>query len=200
MNFFNKILRRFRNDRADGVLVMFFIAVPLFTLLLGFGININTAIDAKTEYTAMAQTSTDTAVKSLSSNGSLGTDSVTKFVQQYRTQYQNSSGAVRIGNNCTSGEVDGETRQFPYAKIQLDTTTRSPGDPTTSAAVYTAEGMSQAPVNIKQLDPKVKYRVITVTVYTASSNLLDIFGIPSCQSHQSVASSVAFGSNSDLND
>ena len=178
------------NDKADGTIVLFLFSVPLFILVLGLAINTNSAIQNKNEYNSMAQTSAETGVKSINTNGSLGQASVNAFVSEHRAQMQfNQAINTEI---CQKMNVNGTMRNMPYYEIKLDTA-RGGGAP---SGTWIVEGQGEVPT--LSVDPNVKYRVISANVYTSSQNLFGDFGLPPCQLHKSSVSAIAFGTNADL--
>lgn len=188
----NKIWKSLKSDRADGVLIMFIIAIPLFVLLLGFAINVNSSIQAKNEYNAMAQTAAQTSIKTINANGSLGNGSVETFISEYRKQY--TDGHLPVSDECKTMKVDGVSRTLPYYVVTLETGRGLNGVNSTQS--WTVEGTGTVPT--KTLTANTKYRVLSAKVYTSSTNIFGVFGLPACQLHASSISAIAFGSQSDL--
>lgn len=185
-----RLLKPFGSDRADGVLSMFIICIPLFTLLLGFSINVNTSVHAKTEYDTMAQLSAETAIKAVGANGKLGKNSVNKFIGEYMRQYNETKLETKGSGACSTGKVNGVERKLPYMEIRLDGG-RGAGVGTT---VYTVENGEA--VNVPNLSGD--YKTLSATVYANSTNFFGVFGLPSCQLHKSTVSAISYGSKFDL--
>ena len=186
----NKVWKYSKNDRADGVLIMFIIAIPLFVLLLGFAININNSIQAKNEYNSMAQTSAQTSIKTINVNGGLGNGSIESFITEHRKQYMDGQ---PVSDQCKTMEIDGVSRTLPYYVVTLETGRGLNGVNSTQS--WVVEGTGTVPT--KTLT-NTKYSVLSAKVYTASTNIFGVFGLPSCQLHASSVSAIAFGDKSDL--
>lgn len=189
----DKKLKKFYKDKADSVMVLFIIAVPMLILVMGMAININNAIYSKNELDAIAQTSAQTSIKAINSRGVLGNAAVQKFVNEHRIQYAETP--LHKSNQCETMEVNGEKRTLPYYEIWLETGRGQTGSSEPSS-VWRVQGTDAV-----QYDPYLEsepYRVLSANVYTASSNPFGIFGLSPCQLHTSRVSAIAFGSRSDI--
>lgn len=185
---------RLKSDRGDGTLIMFIVSVPLFVILLGFCINTNNSVTAKTEFDTMAQTSAETSIKTLKADGTLGQKSVEKFIDEYRSQFKNSHGIVS-SEQCSTAEVDGKKVKLPYYKVVLDSG-RGKGVKHASST-WVVEGNGSVDDKTSALRGK-KFKTLTAEVYTATPNIFSSFGVPSCQVHKSSVSAIAFGSRKDV--
>lgn len=188
-NFLNKI----SSDRADSVLIIFLVSVPLLILVMGFVVDLNKNVNTKIAYNSMAQTSAETAVKAITPSGSLDRNSVVALVDEYRIQ----SGVYK-SETCSTMEVDGVEREMPYMVINLQ---KERGEGEDGVNPRTSNWVIEGPsgrVESKNISGQTKYRAISATVYDSSTNSFGTFGLPECQLHRSEVSAIAFGSNEDL--
>lgn len=199
------MLKKLKSDRGDA-LVVFLCALPFILLAMGFVINLSLAASAATDRRDIAQKSVETAVKKINSNGSLGNDAVQAFVTQYRIQ----SGDSKIANKstgetgayntktCATGEVNGVKKKMPYMVVKLGTARGTKN--VQSSVSWVIEGKSSAATDKIKQQPvgSAKYRVISATVYSTSTNLWGGVGLADCQVHKTEVSAIAFGSNEDL--
>lgn len=198
----NYLYKKSKDDKAD-TLVMFVMALPLIMILMGFSININQSINTGIEYKAIAQTSVETAVKKVNSQGSLTNDSVQTFLNEYRIQSGDStiaSGATSeskafSSDVCSTAEVEGVERQMPYIIVTLGTERGVSKAQTKDSWVM--EGRTDNKVEEHPLGNN-KYKVISATVYDTSTSLWGAVGLSDCQLHKSEVSAISFGSNTDL--
>lgn len=192
-------LKRFHSDKADSALIVFLLSIPLVLIVMGYVSDLNKNVNARTAFTTAAQESAQSAVRTLDSSGSLNINSVNAFVTQYRyhsnpsTMHTNEIGNYK-SENCDTVEVNGRTYAAPYMVIKLDTerTASTKGE----SKVITVSGLSEPPSSFNF--GSGNYKVITADVYDTSTNNWGVFGLPSCQTHHSSVSAVAFGSNEDL--
>lgn len=198
-NFLNKI----SSDRADSVLIIFLVSVPLLILVMGFVVDLNKNVNTKIAYNSMAQTSAETAVKAITPSGSLDRNSVVALVDEYRIQsgasefHTNETGVYK-SETCSTMEVDGVEREMPYMVINLQ---KERGEGEDGVNPRTSNWVIEGPrgrVDSKNISGQTKYRAISATVYDSSTNSFGTFGLPECQLHRSEVSAIAFGSNEDL--
>lgn len=202
MKLLNYLINKNRSDRGD-TLVMFIVSIPFIMILMGFSVNINQQINSGIENKAMAQTSVETAVKKVDSQGSLNTASVQSFVNEYRIQTGDSS--IKSGSTsesqayrspvCSKAEVDGVEREMPYMIVKLGS---ERGVEKTQSSTWVIEGLNNDEVEQRDLG-NTRYRVISATVYNTTTSLWGAVGLSDCQMYKSEVSAIAFGSNADLN-
>ena len=186
----SRILKRFKSDRADGVLIFFIISIPMFMIILGFAINVNSSVHAKAEHNAIGQLSAQTSISHLSSNGSLGNSAVEAFVIEYRKQ---AASSLPVADQCKKMTVGDTKRTMPYMVVQLETGRGR--NEVGASQTWAIEGNGAIPKNTLNSS---KFRVLTAKVYTASTNNFSGFGLPACQLHETNVSAIAFGSQADL--
>lgn len=195
-------LNRINNDRADSVLIIFLVCVPLLVLVMGFVVDLNKNVNTKIAYNSMAQVSAENGVKAITPAGSLDHRAVSAFAEEYRKQssssdYHTNETNVYKSETCSTMEIDGVERKMPYMVIRLQ---EGRGTDDRQSTSWVIEGPYKGTSN--QVPPKdlgkAKYRAINATVYDSSTNAFGTFGLPDCQLHKSEVSAVAFGSNEDL--
>jgi len=208
-----KNLDEFRKDRGDGVLVLTLICIPLFMLAFWFAAGMAQNGWAKTSLADQAQAAAQTAAGDINNAGYLDQGSMGTFVSEYMrlsnritgNSEQVSSGGYQSNEAatlaCSSVEVNGKSYKSPYIELSLDRT-RTQGVSSQSGVLYTSEA-GATPKAVFTLNDRVNYRVISATVYEASSSLLGngfaMVGKDSgCFTSVSKVSGITFGANEDL--
>lgn len=195
-------LQKIHSDRADSVLIIFLVSVPLLVLVMGFVVDLNKNVNTKIAYNSMAQVSAEAGVKAITPSGSLDNRSIIAFAEEYKSQsnsseyHTNETNAYK-SDTCSTMEVEGVERKMPYMVVKLQEGRGTDDRQSTSWIIegeYTGD-VTQIPV--KNLGNN-KYRAISATVYDSSANSFGTFGLPDCQLHRSEVSAIAFGSNEDL--
>lgn len=189
--------KKTRSDKADSVLVIFLVCVPLLVLVMGFVVDLNKNVNTKIAYNSMAQQSAETAVKQIGPNGRLNQNASKAFVDEYKIQASASdyhTNETQRSETCSTMDVNGVERKMPYMVITLQEGRGSDAN-VAKSGIWAYEDYKNVsnPGNVKG-----NYRAITATVYDSSTNAFGTFGLPDCQLHSSEVSAVSFGSNEDV--
>ena len=196
MEYFRKKLK---SNKGDGVLVFMIFGTLFLFLVCALSVDIAKNVYIKQNYDSEAQNATTSAVKTINSDGSLNSVSVSKFLSEYLRQTGRSGVETSTSENntfrmkCTNVELDGSSYKAPYMRITLGTD-RKAG---TSGVVYVSEGGGTPTITSGTLDPSQVYKVISADIYDVSDNMMmSWFGVP-CQYYHTQISSISFGSNED---
>lgn len=194
-----KFVTRLKKDSANAVLVTVIIFMPLLMIAVGFAADMSKSSYVKNSYVTMSQKSADTAVSAINGRGSLDNAAVQKFVSEFKAQsggsdfHTNETLSYSSSDTCSTKVINNVERDLPYIEVKLET---ARGEGSISTEAYGIERGAAVPT--KNLNPNVKFKVISADVYTASPNfMLGMFGTP-CQYLKSSVSAISFGSNEDL--
>lgn len=208
-----RIYKTVKRDRGDAVLVTVVICIPLFMLAFMFAVGLAMNAWVKTSYADAAQAAATAAAADLNNSGYLGEGSLDTFVNQYMQLTNRSSFSAQQINagasqtqeqnieQCNTVTVNGTKHATPYVELRLDRT-RALGTSDESSPLYVSAG-GAPPTAVYTLNTRVNYRVISATVYEASTSLLgDGFAMvgktAGCYTSMSVVSGITFGANQDL--
>lgn len=188
----NFIMRRFKSDSGDGVLVFIIFLIPVLVLLLGFGIDVTNNVHNKNELNAIAQSAVESGVRAIDVKGNLNNLSGEQFLSTYRKQLADAT--ITTNPTCNKMEVDGVMRNLPFYKLSIEGKRQKDG----SSGKLTWVSGSSAAVrfvgNSEGYDPKV----LSAEVYVGTANVFGIVGLPQCQLHKSTVSAIVFGSQGDI--
>jgi hypothetical protein len=191
--------KAFTRDKADAVLIWGIISIFFLVIVAGFGIDLTKNWLLAGTYNSMVQTSSDTAVKTINSKGSLTDASASKLISEFEKQNNDSLATNEVQNYnselCTDVTVGGEVHKAPYYVISFSEGRGNENISNSRILVSEAGG----PLQVQQAGKKdASYKTITVDVYNSRSNIfLGMAGI-TCQQFKSHSSSVAYASDADL--
>lgn len=198
------LLKKFRRDSADTVLITSVICAPIIAMMFGIAADTSKNVYTSNYYNTVAQASVETAVKTIDPKGNLShTKAIPALVREFENQVKGTSadpakhtveGNGYVGK-CTTAEIDGVERKLPYYEITLSSgrgqnnqaTTKTWKFETGDDMFFTLPGYVGG-----------TFRVIDADIYTSTGNIaLSMFGQP-CQVFKSQVSAIAFGDNADL--
>lgn len=203
MNWLKKVFNRRINDRADAILVMSIMFVPFFFLCAGFAMDLTKAVYVKQQYQIMGQEATTAATRQLNVNGSITEAAVSVVVKTYTERFngaRNDSLEATSGGRglCPTVKTPEGIKQAPYMIITIDGGRNNDG---VAPVIYkSANGAIPTNPSSGNYNPTEKYYSISAKVYDTAPNLImGMFNRP-CQMIESDASSIAFGSQEDIED
>lgn len=198
-------LKRFRSDRADGVLVLFLVAIPMFALILSFVVFVAESARSEQHLKNLSQDAALVAIKTVDARGSLTDASVQAFVNEMNRLVNEKSGmdwsgcevATVKGPSDVLGNTHEVQREMPYMEVSLDI--RRGALTGTKKGVWVAEGTN--PVDFQSsgtMNPRNVYRGLEATVWVPSKSPFSLLGMGSgCHVHKIEISAIVFGSNED---
>ena len=184
----------FKSDDGDGALTLSIVFVPLAVICLGLAINTSQVVSNKFEYDTIAQSSAETAVKTIDARGNLDEKAIKALVREHREQLE--AGTAYSGT-CNVQEINGKKVTLPYYEVRLETSRNVKGRRVSST--YKIDSSNPNTVDVPDIENKnAPYRVISAEVYTATSSPFVAIGLQPCNYHKSTVSAISFGSNRDL--
>lgn len=199
-----KLRKLLKRDKGDAILVTAIIAIPFLYLCMGIAIDLANMVIQKNAYTNVAQRGADAAIRQIGNQGSLGPknagdtalpSSVKTFISTYKAEGLNRA-EIQKSDRCKSMEIPGLGKKtMPYMEITLDTK-RNVGISSPEAVKYVSEG-NKAPTLVQNA-PYKRYIALSAVVYDASPNLILGMFNEGCQLYKSTISSIAFGSQEDV--
>lgn len=184
----------FKSDDGDGALTLSIVFVPLAVICLGLAINTSQVVSNKFEYDTIAQSSAETAVKTIDARGNLDEKAIKALVREHREQLEASTA---YSGTCNVQEINGKKVTLPYYEVRLETSRNVKGRRVSST--YKIDSSNPNTVDVPDIENKnTPYRVISAEVYTATSSPFVAIGLQPCNYHKSTVSAISFGSNRDL--
>jgi hypothetical protein len=184
----------FKSDDGDGALTLSIVFVPLAVICLGLAINTSQVVSNKFEYDTIAQSSAETAVKTIDARGNLDEKAIKALVREHREQLEASTA---YSGTCNVQEINGKKVTLPYYEVRLETSRNVKGRRVSST--YKIDSSNPNTVDVPNIENKnAPYRVISAEVYTATSSPFVAIGLQPCNYHKSTVSAISFGSNRDL--
>lgn len=202
-------------DRGDAVFITFLFSLALILLITGIVLDFGKGTVARTNYTSIAQTSSQAAVKKINAKGSLGAASYKEFIEDY---YLKAHGVPYTDQKHFTGEFSSGCKlnvpgkapfdyTGPYFKIALSNRRGSSNtkDPLENSKNITyVEGTGRAVMGkLNDLDKELRksganYKVLEAEVYEVEPNFMLSMAGMDCQQFNIRISAVAFGSQEDL--
>lgn len=187
-------------DRADAVLTLVVLSMPLLILVFAFAVNLNASVTIKGEYANISQASAQNSVREIMANGSLGTQTVKTYLHGVFSEIKQKqeNGVLPTSSICSTVKVNGVIHKSPYVVVRLsETRKQGHGQVVWSGSfdVETAKNFIDNSINIL---PKSKAHVIDAELYVASPSTVTFGGLHPCSYYHSNTSAIAFGTNKDL--
>lgn len=222
LNFFRRLLAKFRSDRGDYILVPAMILIPVVALCVGMAIEVSKNNYVRTERVNAIQDAATSAVSTADSRGSMNWKVVDRIVNEYehnrfgaKTFSRTNNERIPVGDEGRDLEtseskvfdpsspsenaclVDSDGTKYPQYKVTLR---EKRGETSTEDPTVTFNRMQPTESTLNSMAPlKGKfYRVVQVEITDQTPNIvLGMAGMP-CQKFTLTASAVTFGANSDL--
>lgn len=208
-----KKIDKFKKDKGDAIFITILVSLILILGVAGLVLDLGKNVVFRTNYTSIAQTASQSAVKKINAKGSLTAESYSEFITDY---YSKAHGVPHnktkfFTNGCkitVPGVNNSKPFEYtsPYFKIALsgnrgDSISKDPFKASNKTYIHGTgkEIMSQIS-NLKTTlqGNNTVYRVFNVEVFEAIPNfMLGMMGMD-CQQLNINVSSVAFGSQEDL--